>query len=204
MYLGVDAVEPDQQRLWRKRFLKDRSSLATLLAAASESKIVLTCSFILDPKPSATAATEASLEAALAFRRAGADIRFSVLTVYPGSDLASVKRTDLYSYSTARTAILMDLPLTVVENELANAYPAEFPWHVRNLPEKEWLSFLLAVHAAQTLINDGDTALPRTGRDLWVLFRRIGARVLALQAIHKTRLRGYVRRFYESDSPLAA
>ena len=204
LYLGVDAVEPGQQRLWRKRFLRNSRLLFELLAAGSASGIVLTCAFILDPDPSAKRATESTLEAALAFRRAGADIRLSVLTVYPKSELASIDRSHMARYSEARTAILMDLPKAVVVNPLAHAHPAAFPWHTANLPEPEWSSFLLAVHAAQTLINDGDAELPKAGADLWSLCHQVGARVNSLDGVHKTQLRGYVRRFYQDNSPLAA
>jgi|CXWL01.1.fsa_nt_gi hypothetical protein len=205
LYLGIDSADPAQQSSWRKRFYKSTRALISLLEAASDVGMTLTCAFILDPAPGGEVATSSSLELAAILRNHGAAIRLSVLTSYPGSALASRQRPPegVDAYSEARPAILMDLPAVVVTNPLAREYPDAFPWHRASLPEPDWTKFLLSVHTAQTVLNDA-TPPDMSGRRLWQTCCDAAATLEAIPLIRKVFLRDEARRAFHESAAHAA
>lgn len=196
LYLGIDAVAPTQQREWNKTFYKNSARLNTLLQAASSTKsLQLTCAFILDLSPLADQTTELTLRAAVNAAALGADIRLSVMTPYAGTAVAA-KHPDV-EYAADRPAILFDLPAIAVTNDLATRAPELFPWHARPalIDSATWRHRLLAVHAAQVLLENAHsllTVLP-SGYGLWRHCLSIASKELLCTSVHKTELRTLVR-----------
>lgn len=186
LYLGVDAVAPSLQREWRKRFFSDISQVANLVQSACAEGLGITVAFILTATAGETEENLAAIDAALLLRRRGAEVRFSLLTPYPGTAVFSGS----LKYSEARTAMLMDLPRVVVENPLARVHPAEFPWHAAPTSARAWDETVLAMNALQTAFLDASfDCLPDTGAELWNRCAR-AAQMIALEpSVHKVELR---------------
>ena len=190
LYLGVDAVAPTLQKAWRKRFFTSLNEVIQLVATASTEGMSITAALILTPAGGDAPENTTAIDAALKLRQAGAEIRLSILTPYPGT---AVQAGSL-SYSEARPAVLMDLPRVVVENPFARLYPASFPWHAAPSDGTGWEETVLAVSALQTALMEDDLErLPKTATAAWHSAVR-AARLVALEpAIHKVDLRGRLR-----------
>jgi hypothetical protein len=199
LYLGIDAVAPQQQRSWKKKFLRDHNHVFSLLSTARAAGMQLTCAFILDIHPDLDPITSSTLEFSAKIARLGGDVRLSVITPYPRTPLFA--QSVAAEYSEQRTAILMDLPQIVVSNQLAKRYPALFPWHARpqELSEGIWCERLLAVHAAQVLLNTPATIIEEN--TLWKHCLAVARAETEVGAIHKTELKSLVR---EISAALAA
>jgi hypothetical protein len=201
LYLGIDAVDPAQQHEWNKAFYKDAARLQRLLdAAARTASLQLTCAFILDLTSTADASTELTLQVAAHAAFLGADIRLSVLTPYANTPIAA-SNLDL-TYSSARPAILFDLPSIAVTNELGIRAPRLFPWHARplSIASDDWQLRLLAVHAAQVLLESYDSlnaGLCETSQ-IWQHCLAIAAEEERCARIHKTELKSLVRSIHAS------
>lgn len=195
LYLGIDAVSPEQQQRWRKGFSKNTGRLRNLLAAARNTSMQITCAFVLDVRPEVDIDTVASLDLAGELRALGADIRLAVLTEYPETALFNLEQR--LQYSEMRPSILMDLPAVVIENRFAPEHPSIFPWHTRPLAEPSWTNRLLAVHAAQTLLQSS-LDLPDTGEDLWRTCLKIAQEISCVPTIHKVELKHFVRNIYQT------
>jgi hypothetical protein len=195
LYIGIDAVDESQQKAFGKRFFRDRSATIALVEAAVRCGIVMTCAFIIDPDEIAERATIAALDLALDLRRTGADIRLSVLTPYPQTRLFGAREL---AYSEARPSVLMDLPLAVVQNPFAKDFIEAFPWHARPAQAAGWECFLLAVNAAQTLLNDcapdPDASDGKSGEAFWLHCKSVARAVSGITEIHKTELKSTIRR----------
>jgi hypothetical protein len=200
LYLGIDAVDPAQQHEWNKPFYKDAARLQGLLeAAARTSSLQLTCAFILDLTSAADASTELTLQVAAHAASLGADIRLSVLTPYANTPI-DAPNLDL-TYSSARPAILFDLPSIAVTNELAISAPRLFPWHARpsSIAPDDWHLRLLAIHAAQVLLESHQSFATGFGESfIWQHCLAIASEENRCARIHKTELKSLVRSIHAS------
>jgi hypothetical protein len=199
LYLGIDAVAPIQQREWKKTFYKNSTRLDNLLQVASSTRsLQLTCAFILDLDPLADRSTELTLRAAVHAAALGADIRLSVMTPYEGTAVAA-KHLNL-EYAADRAAILFDLPAIAVTNDLAIRIPALFPWHTSpaHIDSGPWRHRLLAVHAAQVLLENAHSLLTflSSGYGLWRHCLSIASEELMCTRVHKTELKALVRNIH--------
>ena len=194
LYIGIDAVVPAQQRAWRKSFFKTFSQVEPLLHAARDHGMQLTCAFILDIDPQSDATTAVTLEVARLLADAGADTRLAVITAYPKTALGSLPAAE---YSEDHAAILMDLPQVVVENSLAPHALNAFPWHAR--PKHlagVWERRLLAVHAAQVILND--TTCRNYSDELWSQCLAVATTLNDQPSLHKSELKQAVRTIHAS------
>jgi hypothetical protein len=189
LYIGVDSVDRAQQKSWNKRVLRESAPILDLVRAGSSVGLTLTCAFIIDPHPAARGATFSALRLALRLRSFGADIRLSVLTPYPGTKFF---HSECLEYSEDRVALLMDLPEVVVRNSYASFFIDAFPWHSKPNFAKDWQAFLLAVNAAQSLLNSNYEVISAffdfTGDQFWGHCLNIAAEILLLDEVHKTEL----------------
>jgi hypothetical protein len=185
LYLGVDAATPRLKRRWGKNFFRSGDEVVKLVSAASSAGLGLTAAFILLWESESRDNIEA-LELALRLRRAGAEIRLSILTPYPGTRVDGGELV----YTEVKPSILMDLPVVVVENPLARTYPEFFPWHAAPAACDEWQKMVLAVHAAQTaFLGAPEDGLPDDGTELWRAAISAAQQVQKLQEVHKVELR---------------
>ncbi|MFY9821363.1 MAG: radical SAM protein [Thermoanaerobaculia bacterium] len=189
LYIGIDSVDQAQQKSWNKRFLRDGVTIQELVRLGVDAGVTLTCAFIIDPDPSAEAATFSALDLALRLRSMGAEIRLSVLTPYPSTKFFC---SESLVYSEERTAVLMDLPEVVVRNPYAPLFVDAFPWHSRPSIASHWQEFLLAVNAAQTIISSDDkgesSILELSGEKFWRHCQDIVEQVSLIDEVHKTEL----------------
>ena len=196
LYLGIDATEPEQQKLWRKRFYHGLEGISALVEEGMASGVRLTCAFILDLHEEASRARDANLECAIALSRLGADIRLSVLTPYPSTALTTDPSTELDDivYSESRTTLLMDLPRVVVENALALRAPRAFPWHMRPVRCTNWDQDILAVAVLHHVLTGAENkagilARNPSGGELWSMARDVAQRIEGLFELHKTEIK---------------
>lgn len=189
IYVGVDAATPRLRRLWGKNFFRHDEQVIDLVSAASAAGVDITAALIL-LGGSDSSDDVAALDLALRLRRAGAQIRLSLLTAYPGTRISQGE----VAYSEAKASVLMDLPLVVVENPLAQQFPSSFPWHAAAVRQSDWERIVLAVHGVQTAFLASEDALPESGRDLWRTAMEAAKRVQLLPTLHKVELRGTLER----------
>lgn len=197
LYLGIDTTNAHQQKEWRKRFFKNQEQASALVVAGTQAGVQLTCAFILDLRAQGDLARESNLECAMTLARKGADIRFSVLAHYPNSAIYD-QQSMATCYSEARTAILMDLPLVIVQNPLAPLAPRAFPWHSQPCECQDWESQVLTVAVVQEILVHARTEIRildcvQTGSELWQLGTNIAQDIQARESFHKTELKAIIR-----------
>jgi hypothetical protein len=154
VFMGIDVVGRTSERHFHKAFLRGETDLERRIRSIRDQGIEHpTCGFILCPPSHPGSGDWAStLDAALRARRAGAQVLFNTLNLYPG--------TEAYRYQQVRhepdalqARLLLDVPLTVQENQYAVAHPDGFPFHSRYVPAEEWHDFLHMAHCLHTLVN---------------------------------------------------
>jgi len=154
VFMGIDVVGATSEKQFHKAFTRRESDLERKIRAIREAGISApTCGFILCP-PSHPGSKDwmTTIQAALATRRAGAEILFNVLNIYAGTEAeqnSPVHRTA----DALQTELLLDVPPVVQRNSYAPTNPGGFPFHSRYVPEDEWNGFLRMAHCLHTLVN---------------------------------------------------
>lgn len=152
IYLGVDAVTPDQRKEFDKQFLRDEQTLLGKLKKLLDEGVHPTCAFILNLYDFKPDDVEATFEIAAKCASIGVSIRINSLTRYPGTSLEDGETKA--RYSEAKMAMMFDCPNVVQQNDLARRWPREFPFHsTESSDEQVWTDRLRLIWIGQRLIQ---------------------------------------------------
>lgn len=182
IFVGIDAVGRESQSRLGKRFYRSAAKAQDLLRACIFSGVVPTCAFILEGPAQDSLEIEATIQAALACRMLGCEVRLNALTHYPHTLIANEFEACAH-YSETKVRLLLDVAPVVHHNPYAEAWPALFPYHATRFASAEWDVFLGKVHAAFTCLY----AFPKTlesytanGGNIWHLLNYIGLEYVEL------------------------
>ncbi|MEQ1904081.1 MAG: radical SAM protein [Pirellulaceae bacterium] len=152
IYLGIDAVTPEQREEFDKQFLRDEKKFLGKLEKLIDEGIHPTCAFILNLYDFKTDDVEATFEIAAKCAAIGASIRINSFTRYPGSFLEGGEA--IARYSEAKMTMMFDCPNIVRQNELARRWPKAFPFHSTEISDEQiWTDRLRLIWIGQRLIQ---------------------------------------------------
>lgn len=129
IYIGIDAVETNQQKSLKKKFFHKWKSAVDNLQHLKESGIVTECAFLLEGLSEKRFQTEMNIHAALdvTARKLGVP-RLNMLTAYSGTKIKK-KTNEGVVASRLKIDFLQDVPEPVLANHLAEKHPGLFPFH---------------------------------------------------------------------------
>lgn len=154
VFMGIDVVGRVSERHFHKAFLRKETDLERRIRLLRDCGIESpTCGFILCP-PSHPGGTDwdSTVAAALRARRAGAQILFNTLNLYPGTEAYENKGVT-HEADFLQANLLLDVPEFVSENPFAPDHPEDFPFHSRYVSSDEWRDFMNLAHCLHTLVN---------------------------------------------------
>ncbi len=135
MYVGIDAVDISQQKLYSKKFFSTWENAREKIEILRNSGIIPECAFLLEGLSTQRFATETNIHAAIdiAVREQGLGVsRFNMISTYNGTPYyQSEKTSDLVS-SNVKVKYLQDVPAITEVNGFADSHPELFPFHSIN------------------------------------------------------------------------
>lgn len=154
IFMGIDAVNTEQQRHFSKAFFRSLSRLTDTLNCMLDSGIRPTCAFLLDsPENDMHKSCRNAVDTALAVRMLGCGIRLNVLSLYPGTSLQQRMSARPRRYSELKPRLLFDTPAVNQTNEYAKRQPELFPFHSTHLDEESEFSLIATAHCTYTLLT---------------------------------------------------
>ena len=178
VYVGVDAVHPDDRAHFAKKLYSSEPDMLRRAAECQAAGVVPTLSFMVQEvdSPAAKARFEATLAVAAAAAERGCPIRLNTLALYPGS-AAHAAHAGLFRPSDLKARLTMDVPAVVRDNPFAVAAPGLFPFHATHRPPADHGRFLLGVQALYVLAAVFPAQLRRfaEGGRSWDLAERLTA-----------------------------
>jgi hypothetical protein len=154
VFLGIDVVGRVSEQHFHKAFMRRESDIERKIRMLRDCGIEdPTCGFILCP-PSHLGSADLSttLAVALHARRAGAQVLFNTLNLYPGTE-AYQTQVVRHEADFVQVRLLLDVPPVLHVNPYAGDHPDAFPFHSRYVPAQEWREFLYQAHCLHTLVN---------------------------------------------------
>lgn len=178
-FTGVDAVNEECQREFRKRLYRGWEPLERTLRTAVGHGVTPTCAFLVENPSAGVERVDRTLITALFARCCGAGLRLNTLTLYNGTASAQALRDQPLTYSELKPRLLLDCPPLVEVNDYARDHPELFPFHSTFLAPELWARFAAGMHVAYTLFHAFPMTLYRwateDGGSLWTMIERIAA-----------------------------
>jgi hypothetical protein len=176
-FTGVDAVNEECQREFRKRLYRGWEPLERTLRTAAGNGVTPTCAFLVENPSAGIERVDRTLVTALFARCCGAGLRLNTLTLYNGTASAIATRDHPLTYSELKPRLLLDCPPLVEVNEYARDHPGLFPFHSTFLSPGLWARFATGMHIAYTLFQAFPMTLYRwateDGGSLWTMIERL-------------------------------
>lgn len=209
-FTGVDAVNEECQREYRKRLYRGWEPLEKTLRTAVAHGVTPTCAFLVENPSAGTDRVDRTLITALFARCCGAGLRLNTLTLYNGTPTASAMHAAPLTYSELKPRLLLDCPPLVEVNDYARDHPALFPFHSTFLPSGLWSRFATGMHVAYTLFHAFPMTLYRwateDGGSLWTMIERLSGDLDLFQlapAEWRPYERVLFRRWFEREARLS-
>jgi hypothetical protein len=146
VYVGIDAVSADNQQRYGKKHFKLIDDMAMRLAACRDHGIATTVALLIDTDDRNI---DQTIVVGMEAVKYGARVRFNSLMLYSGTALPTPHTR--FTASQEKMQLAFDAPLVVVENQLAAANPAMFPFHSTHRQATIERDFQRAVHVLATL-----------------------------------------------------
>lgn len=198
-FTGVDAVNEECQREFRKRLYRGWEPLERTLRTAVGHGVTPTCAFLVENPSAGVDRVDRTLITALFARCCGAGLRLNTLTLYNGTTTALALQGQTVTYSELKPRLLLDCPPLVEVNDYARDHPSLFPFHSTFLAPEVWERFATGMHVAYTLFHAFPMTLYRwateDGGSLWTMLERV-SKGLDLVEIPPAERRPYERTLF--------